>query len=316
MIETITSRKNQRIKEAAGLVRSAESRRAQGLFVVEGARLCYDALRSGVPVQQLFFTPQAREKYGDYVEPLVQAAQAAFCTEPHAAELLVRHQKQPGGSLPSAPKSPGSPWKRCRKPAAIWAWEALQDPGNLGAVMRTAEALGIAGLVLFGECCDVYNPKALRAGMGGGLPAAGVSGGLLCGDCPSSAPPWVCHLRRRAGCRREAGNSLPLPGALPAPGGERGQRPAAGDHRGLFPKSHHSHEGPGRVLECSLVFCYPYVGDDALSRAARKKRGGRNVTAEEERELLYWLFAQRIFGCGSAQPMHFFQLYGSMTALF
>ena len=67
MIETITSRKNQRIKEAAGLVRSAESRRAQGLFVVEGARLCYDALRSGVPVQQLFFTPQAREKYGDYV---------------------------------------------------------------------------------------------------------------------------------------------------------------------------------------------------------------------------------------------------------
>ena len=40
------------------------------------------------------------------------------------------------------------------------------------------------------------------------------------------------------------------------------------------------------------------------------------MTAEEERELLYWLFAQRIFGCGSAQPMHFFQLYGSMTAFF
>ena len=40
------------------------------------------------------------------------------------------------------------------------------------------------------------------------------------------------------------------------------------------------------------------------------------MTAEEERELLYWLFAQRIFGCGSAQPMQFFQLYGSMTAFF
>lgn len=40
------------------------------------------------------------------------------------------------------------------------------------------------------------------------------------------------------------------------------------------------------------------------------------MTAEEERELLYWLLAQQIFGCGSAQPMHFFQLYGSMAAFF
>ena len=40
------------------------------------------------------------------------------------------------------------------------------------------------------------------------------------------------------------------------------------------------------------------------------------MTAEEERELLYWLLAQQIFGYGSAQPMHFFQLYGSMAAFF
>ena len=42
----------------------------------------------------------------------------------------------------------------------------MQDPANLGAVCRTAEALGISGVILLGTCCDFYGPKALRAGMG------------------------------------------------------------------------------------------------------------------------------------------------------
>ena len=46
------------------------------------------------------------------------------------------------------------------------AVEHLQDPSNLGAVMRTAEALGITGLLLAGKCCDPFSPKALRASMG------------------------------------------------------------------------------------------------------------------------------------------------------
>lgn len=188
MIETITSRKNQRIKEAAGLVRSAESRRAQGLFVVEGARLCYDALRSGVPVQQLFFTPQAREKYGDYVEPLVQAAQAAFCTEPHVAELLSGTKNSQGVFAVCAQK-PRLSLEALPETGRYLGLEALQDPGNLGAVMRTAEALGIAGLALFGECCDVYNPKALRAGMGAAFRLPVYQGGSFAEIAP--------HLHRR-----------------------------------------------------------------------------------------------------------------------
>lgn len=46
------------------------------------------------------------------------------------------------------------------------ALDQIQDPANLGAIVRTAEALGISGALLF-NCCDVYNPKALRASMGG-----------------------------------------------------------------------------------------------------------------------------------------------------
>ena len=47
------------------------------------------------------------------------------------------------------------------------ALEDLQDPGNLGTVVRTAEALGFGGLILSAGCCDLYNPKVLRGSMGG-----------------------------------------------------------------------------------------------------------------------------------------------------
>ena len=54
MTERITSRKNELVRTAARLMQSAARRRESGLFLAEGARLCADAARSGVPVRQLF----------------------------------------------------------------------------------------------------------------------------------------------------------------------------------------------------------------------------------------------------------------------
>ena len=84
----ITSRKNEWIKEISGLVRSAEKRHAQGLFVVEGARLCLDAARSQVPVLALLFTEQAEEKYRTYVQQIREKAQQICCISPSVAELI------------------------------------------------------------------------------------------------------------------------------------------------------------------------------------------------------------------------------------
>lgn len=165
MVTHITSRRNELLKETAWLVRSAEERSAQGLFVVEGARLCFDAYRSRIPVKRLFYVPQAEEKYGEYIRPLQSWAEETYILEPHAAELL------------SATKTSQGVYAVCPLPELLkledasaegkyLAAENIQDPGNLGAMMRTGEALGISGLFLLGKCCDPFSSKVLRAGMG------------------------------------------------------------------------------------------------------------------------------------------------------
>ena len=145
----ITSRKNEWIKEISGLVRSAEKRHAQGLFVVEGARLCLDAARSQVPVLALLFTEQAEEKYRTYVQQIREKAQQICCISPSVAELISDTRspqgifclcRMPTGEERNTPKMPDCPGK-------YLAVENMQDPANLGAVCRTAEALGIAGVI-------------------------------------------------------------------------------------------------------------------------------------------------------------------------
>ncbi len=164
--ETITSRKNELVKEAAKLLADASLRGKKGLFLAEGARLCADAAASGVPVVRLFATQAAMEKYQAYLNPVLACAEQAFLVEEHVAQLL------------SSTKSPQGVFCVCRMPdrglrlenikpgGRYLALESVQDPANLGAVLRTAEALGIDGVILAGECCDCFSPKALRASMG------------------------------------------------------------------------------------------------------------------------------------------------------
>ncbi len=163
----ITSRQNPLIRRAAALLRSPEQRRKENVFLCEGARLCRDAVLSDVPVEICFFTKRAEEKYGEYLAPVLAACGESYRVEDHVAELL------------SSTKSPQGVFCVCRMPKASEAGiigfaparpclvlENLQDPGNLGTVLRTAEALGVTRIFLAGEGCDPFSPKALRASMG------------------------------------------------------------------------------------------------------------------------------------------------------
>lgn len=166
MPELITSRKNEIIKHAARLSSSAEYRREQGLFVAEGARLCSDAAKSGIAVKILFFTAQAREKYEEYLNQILPVAEAAYEIAPHVAELLSETKTPQGVFCVCGMRKHTADLANLDLSRHYLALENIQDPSNLGAVLRTGEALGMGGVILAGKCCDIYSPKVLRASMG------------------------------------------------------------------------------------------------------------------------------------------------------
>lgn len=159
----ITSRKNQVIREASALLDSSENRRKAGAYLIEGARLIEDAAKSGTKILRLFYTSGAYEKYREYVNAAEEKCEEAFVLEPHVADLL------------SSTKSSQGVFAVCAMPAEnrdlkpkgkIVVLENIQDPSNMGTMLRTAEAMGINTIVLSGSCCDIYSPKVLRGSMG------------------------------------------------------------------------------------------------------------------------------------------------------
>lgn len=139
--------------------------------MAEGARLCADAARSGTKIAVCFFTENAEKKYAEYLQPVLKRAEKAYRVEEHVAPLLsdtknpqgvfcvCRMPKRSADGLPVGAKAEETDRR-------VLVLENVQDPANMGNVLRTAEALGIRHLALVDACCDIYGPKVLRGSMG------------------------------------------------------------------------------------------------------------------------------------------------------
>lgn len=162
----ITSRRNDLIRKIFRLSGSAACRREEHRFVAEGARLCADAAVSGAEVTALLFTERAEEKYAGYLEPVRAAAKAEFRISPSVASFLSDTKTPQGIFCVCAIPPEAGPFPDASEKKDYLFLENMQDPANMGAVFRTAEALGFGGVFLGGSCCDAFSPKVLRAGMG------------------------------------------------------------------------------------------------------------------------------------------------------
>lgn len=163
-MEAITSRNNETIKRASAL-KNAADRREYGLFLLEGARLCMDAAITGVVIEQAFFTEAALQKYASECNIIQQNARRVYCIA-DAVALRLADTKNPQGVFCVCKTLDKTHNIDKIKYNGIYALtDGLQNPDNLGALARTAEALGADGLLLCGGC-DPYNPKAMRASMG------------------------------------------------------------------------------------------------------------------------------------------------------
>lgn len=159
----ITSKDNPLIKLAVKLQNSGRSRREHGLFVLEGLRLCRDAAENGFTFDSLLVSESAFQKYSDCIEELSLKAEKCFVLS-DSVFLKITDTKNPQGIMCLCAFSDNK--FVFSKNGKYIALENLSDPSNLGAVSRTAEALGIDGIILSNNGCDPYSPKALRASMG------------------------------------------------------------------------------------------------------------------------------------------------------
>lgn len=163
--QSITSKNNDRVKQVCFLMRSASARREYGQFALEGLRLCRDAALNGLQADELYFTQKALDKFTADVELIAAHSSNAFLVSDDVFDKMSQTDSAQG-VLSVMPVSATCSVSDLDPQGRYVACADLADPGNLGAISRTAEALGVDGMLLFGNCCDPYNPKALRASMG------------------------------------------------------------------------------------------------------------------------------------------------------
>lgn len=159
----ITAKDNALVKQVCALQGSAKARREKGLFVLEGLRICRDAFENSIKFTHIIVTRTALEKNSDEIADFCSVANQAVLV-PDILLKKMSDTDSPQGILAVAemPKIDVMPNKNGR----YIGLERVADPSNLGAVARTAEALGIDGIILTNDGCDPYSPKALRASMG------------------------------------------------------------------------------------------------------------------------------------------------------
>ena len=165
-MEKIISRENPKIKLLSKLLKSKKARNEKNLFVAEGLRLVRDLLNSKVEVQSVFITQECLKRNENDVKQLLDVAENSFLITDELS-LYISDTQSPQGIYAICKKL-----DKCLKLAKIYnngvfvCLCSLQDPGNVGTIIRTAEAFGVDAVLVTDDCPDIYSPKVLRSTMG------------------------------------------------------------------------------------------------------------------------------------------------------
>lgn len=176
--DIITSRQNPTVKRICALL-DKKNRRAEGLFRFDGIKLFGEAVDCGLGIRYVVLCTDASAEIKARIEGaiheggldkeallLVSGSVFEKMSEERSPEGIITVAELPRGRHRELDASEASCYC-AQKGAKILIAEALRDPGNLGTVIRSCAALGIEKLILSGDCADLYNPKTVRAAMGG-----------------------------------------------------------------------------------------------------------------------------------------------------
>ena len=159
----ITSTSNARVKELVQLQKKSKVRNEQGVFLVEGVKMYQE-----IPQEQLvkvYVSETFADKQKEQINRLKDRRKLEYLSD-HVFQY-VSDTKTPQGILCVVRQS-----TYCledileAEDAHLLVLDNLQDPGNLGTILRTAEGAGVTGIIISKESVDIYNPKVIRSTMG------------------------------------------------------------------------------------------------------------------------------------------------------
>lgn len=167
MPREVTAFSNPTVKLLRSL-RHKKARRAEGLFLAEGLRILAEARDSGQLPQILAFSAEGASHHlaAEIIAATEAAGGDAIETSPDILskmsgkdnpQMLIGAYRQPKTSLERLDRSRAQLWI---------VVQALRDPGNIGTILRTGDAVGAGGLILVDECADAFSVEAVRASMG------------------------------------------------------------------------------------------------------------------------------------------------------
>jgi TrmH family RNA methyltransferase len=166
-MEIIRSRSNSKVRSARAL-RQRKLRDESGSFLAEGIHLVGAAVDSGVPIESIFFAPDLLKS--QYALELVEAASTSGlpCYSTTAEVFKTLASKEHPQGIIAVVRQPEQ--QLSNQDPAVFTWGAAcvspQDPGNLGSILRTIDAVGASGLILLEGGVDAFHPTAVRASMG------------------------------------------------------------------------------------------------------------------------------------------------------
>lgn len=162
----LQSRDNPRVRDYVRLRDNRVHRKKTGRFVLEGARLVGDALENGRVPEAVFFTPQARQKHPALSARAAESGAPLFDISDAVAARMADTAATQGVFAVAFVLDKAFALDKINLGGAYAALENVSDPGNVGTILRTAEALGMGGVLLSPGCADVWSPKVVRASMG------------------------------------------------------------------------------------------------------------------------------------------------------
>lgn len=163
----ISSTTNKQVKYVNALIKKAKARREEDLFVAEGVRMCLELPKERIHtlyVSESFYKHPDSRRITEGVKQVELVKDEVFkalsdTQTPQGVLALVRQYHYTLDQVTKTRAEGGVP-------AHLMILERLQDPGNLGTILRAGEGAGVTGILMDKDTADIYNPKVIRSTMG------------------------------------------------------------------------------------------------------------------------------------------------------